>query len=91
MVDADFTTQLMAASPPVCVSQVLVPPGYGEDVKTWPPTSTLPPEPVKECPPVSSPSLTNVQNKSNVFASMEEVYIRPLLLFVSRLCVLPAV
>ncbi|KAM3602332.1 uncharacterized protein V6R79_002224 [Siganus canaliculatus] len=30
--------------------QVLVPPGYGEDVKTWPAASILPPEPVKECP-----------------------------------------
>uniref|UniRef100_A0A668VLB0 Multifunctional protein CAD n=1 Tax=Oreochromis aureus TaxID=47969 RepID=A0A668VLB0_OREAU len=32
--------------------QVLVPPGYGEDVKTWPTSSTHPPEPVKETPMV---------------------------------------
>nr|XP_024655288.1 CAD protein isoform X2 [Maylandia zebra] len=30
--------------------QVLVPPGYGEDVKTWPTSSTHPAEPVKETP-----------------------------------------
>ncbi|KAK2855926.1 hypothetical protein Q5P01_004661 [Channa striata] len=30
--------------------QVLVPPGYGEDVKTWTPAPTHPPEPVKETP-----------------------------------------
>ncbi|KAF1376915.1 hypothetical protein PFLUV_G00216440 [Perca fluviatilis] len=30
--------------------QVLVPPGYGEDVKTWPTASIHPPEPVKESP-----------------------------------------
>ncbi|KAI3364532.1 hypothetical protein L3Q82_011323 [Scortum barcoo] len=30
--------------------QVLVPPGYGEDVKTWPSASIHPPEPVKESP-----------------------------------------
>uniref|UniRef100_A0A669B8D8 Multifunctional protein CAD n=1 Tax=Oreochromis niloticus TaxID=8128 RepID=A0A669B8D8_ORENI len=30
--------------------QVLVPPGYGEDVKTWPTSSTHPPEPVKDTP-----------------------------------------
>ena len=32
--------------------QVLVPPGYGEDVKTWPAPIPLlqPPEPVKEVP-----------------------------------------
>ncbi|XP_028253992.1 multifunctional protein CAD [Parambassis ranga] len=30
--------------------QVLVPPGYGEDVKTWPAASVHPPEPVKEIP-----------------------------------------
>lgn len=79
--DIKTYTQLTTASPPVCMSQVLVPPGYGEDVKTWPPNSILPPEPVKECPPVSSPSLTNVQNRSNVSASVEEVYMCPLLLF----------
>uniref|UniRef100_A0A669BSD1 Multifunctional protein CAD n=1 Tax=Oreochromis niloticus TaxID=8128 RepID=A0A669BSD1_ORENI len=32
--------------------QVLVPPGYGEDVKTWPTSSTHPPEPVKDTPMV---------------------------------------
>uniref|UniRef100_A0A3Q3MUS2 Multifunctional protein CAD n=1 Tax=Mastacembelus armatus TaxID=205130 RepID=A0A3Q3MUS2_9TELE len=32
--------------------QVLVPPGYGEDVKTWSSTSIHPPEPVKESPVV---------------------------------------
>lgn len=91
MIDADFTTELTAASPPASASQVLVPPGYGEDVKTWTPTSILPPEPVKECPLVSGPSLTNV-NGSNMSASVEEVYICPLLsFFCSRLCVLPAV
>lgn len=36
----------------LCVSQVLVPPGYGEDVKTWPAASILPPEAVKESPMV---------------------------------------
>ncbi|KAF0023876.1 hypothetical protein F2P81_024506 [Scophthalmus maximus] len=30
--------------------QVLVPPGYGEDVKTWPAAFIPPPEPVKESP-----------------------------------------
>ncbi|TMS12653.1 CAD protein [Larimichthys crocea] len=30
--------------------QVLVPPGYGEDVKRWPTAPTLPAEPVKESP-----------------------------------------
>lgn len=36
--------------------QVLVPPGYGEDVKTWPAPLHLiqPPEPVKEVPKVQS-------------------------------------
>lgn len=31
---------------------MLVPPGYGEDVKSWPTASILPPEPVKESPRV---------------------------------------
>lgn len=30
--------------------QVLVPPGYGEDVKTWPSATILPQDPVKEAP-----------------------------------------
>lgn len=33
-------------------AQVLVPPGYGEDVKTWPVASIVPPDPIKESPRV---------------------------------------
>ncbi|XP_070781394.1 multifunctional protein CAD isoform X3 [Enoplosus armatus] len=35
--------------------QVLVPPGYGEDVKTWPGSSILPPEPTPEHPRPTPP------------------------------------
>lgn len=37
---------------PLYLSQVLVPPGYGEDVKTWTIPPTHPPESVKESPMV---------------------------------------
>lgn len=42
-----------------CLSlvQVLVPPGYGEDVKTWPSATILPQDPVKEAPRVTSRAL----------------------------------
>lgn len=38
---------------PFSVSQVLVPPGYGEDVKTWTSAPAHPAEAVKESPMVS--------------------------------------
>lgn len=37
----------------LCPPQVLVPPGYGEDVKTWSSVSLLPSEPLKESPRVN--------------------------------------
>jgi len=41
-------------NPPFFLStpQVLVPPGYGEDVKAWPAALIHPSEPVKESPKV---------------------------------------
>lgn len=44
---------LKQGSHPLCPAQVLVPPGYGEDVKTWSSVSLLPSEPVKEAPRVN--------------------------------------
>ena len=39
--------------------QVLVPPGYGEDVKTWSSVALLPSEPVKEAPRVNIQTAIN--------------------------------
>lgn len=40
-----------------------MPPGYGEDVKTWPAASIHPPEPVKESPRVFKVDEIRIQTK----------------------------
>lgn len=44
------------------LAQVLVPPGYGEDVKTWSSVSLPPSEPVKECPRVNIKTSKNYKH-----------------------------